>query len=166
MASPRFALAFGDLDHEFAQTRRMLERVPQEHLDFSPHPKSWPLKNLARHLCDFPEWALVTLQTTELNFDAPMPPKQLPADATGYVTLWDAGVAALNAYLPQVTDADLEVEWRAVAGGHAVIRGSRAEIVRGMVINHMIHHRAQLSIYYRLVGVALPGMYGPTADER
>lgn len=165
MASPLFATALGDLDHEFAQTRRMLERVPQDHLDFAPHAKSWPLKKLARHLCDFPEWALYTLQTTELNFDEPMPAKEIPSSSAEYLQLWDAGVAALQAYLPQVTDADLGVEWRALAGGHAVIKGTRAEIIRGMVINHMIHHRAQLSIYFRLVGVALPGMYGPTADD-
>ncbi len=166
MASTLFATALGDLDYEFAQTRRMLERVPQDHLDFTPHAKSWALNKVARHLCDFPEWALFTLQTTELNFDEPMPPKQIPTTAAEYLKLWDDAVAALKAYLPQVTDADLGVEWRATAGGQVVIKGTRAEIIRGMVINHMIHHRAQLTIYYRLVGVAVPGLYGPSADEQ
>jgi uncharacterized damage-inducible protein DinB len=166
MSSPLLQSALGDLTYEFQQTRRMLERVPQDHLDFSPHAKSWPLAKLARHLCDFPEWALVTLQTTGLNFDEPMPPKQIPTSAAEYVALWDAGVAALMAALPAVTDADLAVTWTATAGGHPVISGPRLQILRGMVINHMIHHRAQLSIYFRMVGVPLPGLYGPSADEQ
>lgn len=166
MASTLFATALGDLEYEFAQTRRMLERVPQDHLAFTPHAKSWALDKVARHLCDFPEWALYTLQSTELNFDEPMPRKAIPTDAADFVKLWDEGVAALKAHLPQVTDADLGVEWRALAGGQVVIKGTRAEIIRGMVINHMIHHRAQLTIYYRLVGVPVPGLYGPSADEQ
>jgi uncharacterized damage-inducible protein DinB len=166
MSSSLFQTALGDLEHEFQQTRRMLERVPQDQLDFAPHPKSWPLAKLARHLCDFPEWALFTLQSTGLNFDEPMPPKQIPTDAREFVALWDTQVAAFKAVLPTITDEDLHVEWKATAGGHVVIGGPRVTILRNMVVNHMIHHRAQLSIYYRLVGVPLPGLYGPSADDQ
>lgn len=165
MAATLLATALGDLEMELSQTRRMLERIPQEQLDFSPHPKSWPLKKIARHLCDFPEWALYTLQSTELNFDAPMPPRVIPEQAAEFLTLWDTAVSALNAQLPSVTDADLEVQWRALMGGQPVIQGTRAEIIRRMVISHMVHHRAQLALYFRMVGVPVPGMYGPSADE-
>lgn len=165
MAATLLATALGDLEMELSQTRRMLERIPQEQLDFSPHPKSWPLKKIARHLCDFPEWALYTLQSTELNFDAPMPPRVIPEQAGEFLTLWDSAVSALNAQLASVTDADLEVQWRALMGGRPVIQGTRAEIIRRMVISHMVHHRAQLALYFRLAGVPVPGMYGPSADE-
>src|SRR5262245_8640488 len=97
----------GDLDHEFANTRRILERLPEAQLDFTPHPKSWTLGQLARHLCDFPWWAVVTVDTTELNFDNPFPPKEIPTTAAAYLSLWDAEVAKCKARLATVTDAEL-----------------------------------------------------------
>lgn len=166
MSSSLLRTAFGDLAHEFAQTRRMLERLPDAQLAFTPHPKSWALGKLARHLCDFPGWGVVTLQTTELDFDAPRPAAEIPTTTAGFLALWDREMAALQGVLASVTDADLGVEWRAVAGGHVVMRGTRTAILRGMVMSHMIHHRAQLSIYYRLLDVPVPGLYGPSADEK
>ncbi len=158
--------ALMDLDHEFASTRRMLERLPDDRLDFTPHPKSWALGKLATHLLDPPLWAQVTCETTELNFDTPMPPKEVPTTASDFVRIWDERVADCKATLARMTDEALQVTWQATAGGHVVMSMPRIAVLRSMVINHMIHHRAQLSIYYRLLDVPMPGMYGPSADEK
>ncbi len=158
--------ALMDLDHEFASTRRMLERLPDHRLDFTPHPKSWELGKLATHLLDPPLWAQVTCETTELNFDTPMPPKEMPTKTADFVRIWDERVAACKATLAGMSDEALQVTWQATAGGHVVMSMPRIAVLRSMVINHMIHHRAQLSIYYRLLDVPMPGMYGPSADEQ
>jgi len=158
--------ALMDLDQEFASTRRMLERLPEDRLDFTPHPKSWTLGTLATHLLDPPLWAQITCASTELNFDAPMPPKATPTLAADFVRIWDERVAECKATLARMTDDDLQVTWQATAGGHVVMSMPRIAVLRSMVLNHMIHHRAQLSMYYRLLDVPLPGMYGPSADEK
>jgi uncharacterized damage-inducible protein DinB len=158
--------ALMDLDQEFASTRRMLERLPEDRLDFAPHPKSWALGKLATHLLDPPLWAQVTCETTELNFDTPMPPKEIPSKTADFVRLWDERVAACKATLARMTDDDLQVTWQATAGGRVVMSMPRIAVLRTMVVNHMIHHRAQISMYLRLVDVPLPGMYGPSADEK
>jgi uncharacterized damage-inducible protein DinB len=158
--------ALADLDHELASTRRMLERVPADQLEFTPHAKSWTLGKLVMHLLDFPAWGSVTLTTTELAFDAPQPALERPTDAAGFVALWDERVAAFKAQLATATDEGLQEMWQATHGGHVVLRMPRLAVIRGMIISHMIHHRAQLSIYYRLLDVPMPGLYGPSADER
>ncbi|MCE2900950.1 MAG: DinB family protein [Gemmatimonas sp.] len=155
-----------DLDHEMASTRLMLQRIPAAHLDFTPHAKSWTLRKLATHLLDFPLWGLVTLQTTTLDFAAPQPPKPSLETVEAFITLWDERVARFKAALDAASDADLTVNWTATVGEQVVMRMPRLAMLRGMVLNHMIHHRAQLSIYYRLLDVPLPGLYGPSADER
>lgn len=156
----------GDLDHEFANTRRILERLPEAQLDFTPHEKSFTLGKLARHLCDFPWWAIVTVDTTELNFDNPFPPQETPTTKAGFLALWDAEVAKCKARLDSVTDEELGVTWSAKAGGQVVMAMPRIAVLRGVVVNHMIHHRGQLTVYLRLLGVPVPGLYGPSADER
>lgn len=158
--------ALMDLEHEFASTRRMLERLPDDRLDFSPHPKSWALGKLATHLLDPPLWAQMTCTTTGLDFDAPMPPKAVPSTTGEFLRLWDERVAECRATLATMSEEALQVMWQATAGGHVVMRMPRIAVLRSMVLNHMIHHRAQLSIYYRLLDVPMPGLYGPSADER
>jgi CTP:molybdopterin cytidylyltransferase MocA/uncharacterized damage-inducible protein DinB len=158
-------MVLADLDAEFANTRRMLERIPADRLDFAPHEKSWSLGKLANHVCDFPLWGTITLTSTGLNFDEPMPPSPVPTQPEEFLARWDERVTAFTGLLAKATDDDLHVIWTATAGGHPVISMSRIAVLRGMVMNHMIHHRAQLSVYYRLTGVPVPGLYGPSADE-
>ncbi|MBL0941092.1 MAG: DinB family protein [Gemmatimonadaceae bacterium] len=164
--SPLVQTVLADLDHEFANTRTMLSRIPDSQLDFSPHPKSWPLGKLATHLLDFPFWGQTTIETTSLDFAAPAPAKHIPATTAEFLSTWDARVVAFKDVLAKVTDADLQIDWVGMAGSHEVLRMPRIAVLRSMVVNHMIHHRAQLSIYFRMLDVPLPGMYGPTADEK
>lgn len=154
-----------DLDHEFAGTRKMLERIPADHLDFTPHEKSWSIRKLATHLLDPPVWGTVTCTTTELALDQPFGEKPTLSTAAEFLAIWDERVAAFKQVLAGMTDESLQVTWKATVGGHAVMSMPRIAVLRGMVLNHMIHHRAQLTIYYRLLGIPLPGLYGPSADE-
>lgn len=159
--------ALADLEHEFANTRRMLELVPEAHLDFSPHAKSWKLGKLANHITDFPWWGSTTLQTTGIDFADPFPPPPpQPTTAAGFVKQFDERHAVFRAELAKATDEQMMETWTVKNAGAVIMAMPRVGILRGMVISHMIHHRAQLSIYFRMVGVPLPGLYGPSADEQ
>ncbi|MBU6367378.1 MAG: DinB family protein [Gemmatimonadetes bacterium] len=163
---PTLQLALGDLSHELANSRRMLERVPAEQLAWRPHAKSFTLGQLADHLCDMPMYGTITLTTATLDFAALPPRDPHPETVDGFLAKWDGRVAAYREALEAATDAQLQENWTATMGERVVMAMPRLAMLRGMVMNHMIHHRAQLSIYYRLLDVPLPGMYGPTADER
>ncbi len=159
-------MALADLEHEVANTRKMLERLPEGHLDFTPHTKSWPLGKLANHLCDFPWWGTVTLQTTEIDFSKPFPRADVPTTTAGFLALFDARMTEFRAALAQSTDAQMMETWTIRNGEQVLMAMPRVGMLRGMVISHMIHHRAQMTIYFRLLDVPLPGLYGPSADEQ
>jgi uncharacterized damage-inducible protein DinB len=158
--------ALADLEHEMALTRKMLERVPEAHLDFTPHEKSWPLQKLANHLTDFGMWGAVTITTSELDFAQPMPREDAPTTAAGFVAQFDARLADFKKALATVTDEQLGETWTLRMGAHVIMAEPKLSVLRTTVISHMIHHRAQLTIYYRLLGVPVPGLYGPSADEQ
>ncbi|WP_053333639.1 DinB family protein [Gemmatimonas phototrophica] len=155
-----------DLDQEFAGTRRMFERLPVDKLDFTPHAKSWPLGKLAIHLLDPGLWGTVTCTTTELAFDGPMPAKVDPKTIDDFLAIHDERVAQFKSVLATMSDADLQVTWQATMGGHPVMSMPRIAVLRSVVLNHMIHHRAQMTMYYRLLEVPVPGLFGPSADEQ
>ena len=159
-------VALADLEHEMANTRKMLARVPEAHLAFTPHEKSWTLGKLANHLTDFPLWGAVTITTSELDFAQPMPPHDVPTTAAGFVAVFDERLASFRTALSTVTDEQLMEIWTLRMGAHVIMAEPKLAVLRSTVISHMIHHRAQLSIYYRLVGVSVPGLYGPSADEQ
>ncbi len=158
--------ALADLAHEMTNTRRMLERVPEAKLDFSPHPKSWPLRKLANHLTDFPEWGSVILESAELDFATPFPPQVVPTTTAGFLQQFDERLIKLREALGKTTDEQLMETWTLRNGDTVLMAMPRVAMIRSMVISHMIHHRAQLSIYLRMLDVPMPGMYGPSADEQ
>ncbi|MBL0171673.1 MAG: DinB family protein [Gemmatimonadaceae bacterium] len=167
MSSSIAQSVLADLDHEIAQTRRMLERVPADHLDFTPHPKSWPLQKLANHLTDFPMWGVITLKQDVLDFAVPFPPgPPVPTTAAGFVAQFDERMAGFTAALAEATDAQMMETWTMKNGDEVLMAMPRIAVLRGMVVNHMIHHRAQLTIYYRLVGVPVPGSTAPARTKR
>jgi uncharacterized damage-inducible protein DinB len=139
--------ALADLDHEIANTRRVLERVPADHLDFTPHAKSWPLQKLANHLTDFGMWGEITLATDVLDFAAPMPPNPpAPTTAEGFLAQFDERIARFKALLDQATDAQLMATWTMKNGDAVIMAMPRIAVLRSFIINHMIHHRAQLDL--------------------
>lgn len=160
-------LAIGDLEHELAQTRRLLERVPEDRLDWAPHAKSRTLGQIATHLADLPGFALMMVEHE--GFDVVTGGgNRAPAPTTtkGLLDRFDANVAALRAAVERASDADLGATWELKRAGHVFYSAPRFAALRTMGISHIVHHRGQCSVYLRLLDVPVPGMYGPSADER
>ncbi len=158
-----------ELDQELAVTRKVLERVPDDRPDWKPYPKSFSIAHLTQLMVRLPGWTPMMLARTEFD----IAPKDGPSVA-GYTnektsTLlaeFDKNAAAARAAIAKATDEDLHVPWTLFAGGRKMMTQPRYHMLRYMVLNHLVHHRAQLSVYLRLLDVPLPQMYGPTADER
>ena len=157
-----------EFDQEMASTRKTLERCPDEKWNWKPHEKSGTLGWLAGHVGTVPEWISMTINTQELDY-APVggpafePPKI--SNCRELLAAFDKGSAEARAALAKVSDADIMKGWKLLAGGQEIFTMPRAACIRSMCLNHMIHHRAQLTVYFRLLGVAVPGLYGPSADE-
>jgi uncharacterized damage-inducible protein DinB len=158
-----------EFDMEMASTRKMLERVPVEKGDFKPHAKSGSLGWLATHVADLPQWVVETVHKDELDFAPPGVPRPAPSRLESRDQLlsgFDAKVKAARAAIAGVSDERLGGPWTLKAGGKTIFTMPRAAVLRNFVMNHMIHHRAQLGVYLRLNDVPVPGMYGPSADEK
>lgn len=160
-------LAIGDLEQELATTRRVLERVPDEHWDWKPHAKSFNLGHLATHLATLPHWSIAILSGDEFDI-ATAPPRDLsttPRDRAAVLALLDQNLAAMRAALEGLDDDALLKPWTLRRGEHVVFTLPRVAAFRTMIISHQIHHRGQMTVYLRLLDVAVPGVYGPSADE-
>ena len=156
--------AFGDLEQELATTRRVLERVPDEHWDWAPHEKSMTLGRLAGHLAELTFLAKSVVE--EDVFDVATHPRPAgPTSRDENLRLYDQGVAALVAAVNAAPAEAWGQTWTLQANGQVFISMPRAAALRLMGISHPIHHRGQLTVYLRLLGVPLPSVYGPTADE-
>ena len=158
-----------EFDQEMANTQRMLERVPQAKHDWKPHEKSMTLGRLASHLAEMPQWALQTCTTDELDFapkDGPRFEAANFATNAEVLTALDKNAAAAREAMAKTADADWMREWTLLAGGEVIFTMPKLAVYRSMVMNHVIHHRGQLSVYLRLLGTPVPGMYGPSADDQ
>jgi uncharacterized damage-inducible protein DinB len=159
-------LTLGDLDHELASTRRMLERVPLAQRDWQPHPKSMTLGDLAVHTAQLPLFGTLLLAHDRFDVAGPRPPKvDAPATSEALLAMYDHNVAALSQALDATDDAALTAGWAMVRGDTVLRSMPRAAALRSMVGNHLVHHRAQLGVYLRLLDVPVPAMYGRSADE-
>ncbi|HEV7668870.1 MAG TPA: DinB family protein [Thermoanaerobaculia bacterium] len=158
-----------ELDHEMATTRRVLERVPvAEKSDWQPHEKSMTLNRLANHVAELPGWLTMTLTSEALDLAPVDGPKHAsPTHATNEALLaaFDAHVAEGRAALVAASDEDLFVPWALQMGGQDLFKIPRVAVLRTWVFNHIIHHRGQLTVYLRELGVPVPSIYGPSADE-
>lgn len=157
-------------DTEMATTRKVLERVPDGdgRGEWKPHPKSFPMGHLAQLVSRMPGWATMMLTQTELDV-APDGGAAQPYTFETTETLlagFDQAAAEGRAAIAAATDEDFQVTWTMKAHGHVVGSGSRYIMLRTGMLNHLVHHRAQLGVYLRLVDLSVPPMYGPTADER
>ncbi|MEM1182910.1 MAG: DinB family protein [Acidobacteriota bacterium] len=157
-----------EYDHEMSNTRRYLANMPEGKNDWKPHAKSMSLQMLACHLAELPGWVASTLAETELDLAPPDgEPYQTEMLATREELLeaFDRDVAAGRKALEATEDAALMVEWTLLQGGHKIMSMPRVAVLRGFIMNHMIHHRGQLGVYFRLLDVPVPAVYGPSADE-
>ncbi|HEX8890381.1 MAG TPA: DinB family protein [Pyrinomonadaceae bacterium] len=157
-----------EFDREMANTRKTLERVPDDKLDWTPHEKSMTMRALASHLSNLARWPVFVIERDSLDV-SPVgedslrtPPVNSAQEA---VAEFDKNVAAARAAIAGASDEDLLKPWSLVAGGKNIFTMPRIATLRGMVMNHTIHHRAQLGVYLRLNDVPVPSIYGPSADE-
>jgi len=157
-----------EFDHEMKNTRKVLERVPEGKPDYRPHLKSMTMGRLAAHVAEIPHWAGVALTTESLDVNPPGEAPATPSVMTSREELlrrFDKIVAEARAAIAGASDAELAKPWTLLAGGRTVLTMPKAAVLRSFVLSHLIHHRAQLGVYLRLNDVAVPSIYGPSADE-
>lgn len=157
-----------EYDQEMANTRKLLECVPDGNMDWKPHEKSMSLGRLAGHVAELPSWAVNTIQMEVLDLTPAAGEGFKPLIATSsreLVTAFDRNVAEARTAISSASDEHLARIWKLIFKGQVVLSMPRSAVLRNMVLNHLIHHRAQLGVYLRLNNVAIPGMYGPSADE-
>lgn len=167
MGATRYFLP--EFDQEMAITRRVLERVPADKLDWKPHTKSMSLGQLASHVAQLPDWVSNIFTADEFDFRPPDGPAFKGADCKSsqeLLDLFDRSVATARKGIAGAREESLDTQWTLKAGPHTIFSGPRWSVYRGFGMNHMVHHRAQLSVYLRLLEVPVPGIYGPTADEQ
>jgi uncharacterized damage-inducible protein DinB len=158
----------GEFDQEMAKTRKALERVPEDKFEWAPHGKSMKLGRLAQHLAEMPVWIKETLERDSLDVAPEGKSFSPPAvrNREELLALFDKNVAAGRQALASITDdAHLMKTWRLEANGKVLFSMPRAQTLRAFVMNHIIHHRGQLTVYLRLNDVPVPALYGPSADE-
>lgn len=154
-----------ELQHELATTRKCLERLPEKDFDWKPHEKSMSLGQLAIHLAEMTGWVAETINKPEIDFatDYSKPPTiETTVDLVQYFD--QKAVIAIDA-LKAADNENLLQNWTLRSGDKIFLSLPRVQVLRGMVINHIVHHRGQLSVYMRLRDVAVPALYGPSADE-
>ncbi len=154
-----------EFDLEMASTRRMLEAFPEGKLDYQPHPKSQTLQQLVSHIVNIPAWIAVTMDTAELDFAGGDDWKTPQLSTTAEVLkAFDANIAAARAKLAASYNEAFAESWTMRAGEKVFFTQPKGGVLRGFVFSHLVHHRAQLGVYYRLLDIALSPVYGPTAD--
>jgi len=152
-----------ELEHEAKTTRRLLERVPDNQLGWRPHPRSRTLGELALHVAGTPG------AVAKLAVQSEVPPPDftdpVPKSASELIPALEESVATANQLLSKMDDATLNATWRVKRNGQEVMAIPRAALLRSIMLNHWYHHRGQLSVYLRELGVPIPSIYGPSADE-
>jgi len=156
-----------EYDHEVATTRRLLERVPEADLGWKPHEKSMTLGELAGHIANLPNWGVTTIGTQVFDLASLGENARLaaPGSVAELLRAFDSSTAAARTAIAGCGDAEMLAPWTLKKDGHEMFTLPRVAALRSFVMNHIIHHRGQLSVYLRLRNVPLPSIYGPTADE-
>jgi uncharacterized damage-inducible protein DinB len=156
-----------DFDMEMGMTRRTLERVPEDRGKYKPHEKSMAMGRLAMHVATLPRLGTTILTTPGMDLANPNQkwPDMTFVSREKLLAAFDENAAAARAALAAASDAELAANWKFSFGEQVISNGSRSLAFRHIFFNHLIHHRAQLGVYLRLNDVAVPGTYGPSADE-
>jgi len=153
-----------EFDEEMNNTRKLLDRVPDGKFDYRPHPKSMTLGQLASHVADMPSWVAFTLDREVFDMQPDFKP-WMAASRAELLDMFDKCVAEARKKIAGATDEQWAKIWTFKFAGQAIIANPRSAVIRATVMNHLIHHRAQLGVFLRLNDVEIPGMYGPSADE-
>jgi uncharacterized damage-inducible protein DinB len=153
-----------EMEQEAQTTRKMLERVPDDKYDWQPHKKSMTLQRLATHVAELPSWVSISLTTDELDFaNSPYQPVKINNNAD-LLTYFEKSLAEGKEELSHAHEAQLAELWTLRNGDEIYSSSTKAEVIR-MSYNQIVHHRAQLGVYLRLLDIPIPGSYGPSADE-
>jgi uncharacterized damage-inducible protein DinB len=158
-----------EFDHEMANTRKTLERIPEDKLGWKPHEKSMTFGRLAGHLAELPGWAVSALDTDQFDMAPPGQPPVQPANAASareVLEMFDKNVANARKAIAAYPDEHFVQSWSLLAGGKTLMTMPRIAVIRTWVLSHNIHHRAQLGVYLRLNDIPVPAVYGPSADDR
>ncbi len=157
-----------EFDQEMASARKTLERVPGDKFDWRPHEKSGTMLWLAGHLANIPTWATMTIGQDEVDLapggESPPQPEP-PANVEALLATFDKNVTAARAAIAGVSDEELMKTWTLLQNGKTMLTMPKVAVLRSFVMNHLIHHRAQLGMYLRLNDLPVPAIYGPSADE-
>ena len=154
-----------EMRQEAKTTRRLLERVPEESFGWRPHEKSMTLGRLAAHVAELPELIIPALKQSELDFASGQFKPFEPRSTAELLEKFDRNIEAAAGLLEKQPDERMGERWRLRSGDHALFEMPRVMVVRFVGLNHVVHHRGQLSVYLRLLDVPLPSIYGPSADE-
>lgn len=157
-----------EFKHEMRSTRLMIELVTDELASWRPHEKSYSAGELALHLSNLPRWAVISVTGTSFDLDPKEgggTPKRTWESTAKTLEIFDENVANARSLIEAASDEDLMVGWSLLNGGETIFTMPRVAVLRSFVMNHMIHHRGQLSVYMRMQDVRLPEIYGPTADS-
>jgi uncharacterized damage-inducible protein DinB len=153
-----------EFDHEASLTRKALERVPFDKADWKPHEKSYSLGELATHIAEIPGWMDITLNQDVFEMDGPYEPAK-PATVEELLEIFDRNTARAREVLASATGEQLMENWSMKQNGEVVFSMPKMAVLRGFILSHAIHHRAQLGVYLRLLDVPVPATYGGSADE-
>ncbi|MGI8783534.1 MAG: DinB family protein [Acidobacteriota bacterium] len=158
-----------EFDHEMANTRKSLERIPEDKFAWKPHEKSMTLGRLAQHLTEIPSWAVNSIKQDSLDIAPPGAPPYKPPTLNSrkeVLEVFDKSVAEARAAIASASDERFMTSWTLLMGGKTILTLPKVAVVRSFVMNHAIHHRAQLGVYLRLNDIPVPAIYGPSADEQ
>ncbi len=158
-----------EFKHEMSLTRKTLERVPESKFSWQPHPKSMSMARLAGHLAEIPHWGSMAINVDRFDLQPPgSPPYQpfVPKTRQEVLELFEKNTGEAAKAIGAASDEDLQKPWTLLFAEKEIFTQPRIGVVRSMVLNHIIHHRAQLGVYLRLNDVAVPSIYGPSADEQ
>lgn len=159
------ATILAELKDEAAKSRAVLERVPMDKPDWAPHPKSMPLLRLAGHVAELHGWISYIIDADELDFATFEYKPPMPKDTAELLALLDTNVAKSVASLERCSDEELERDWTLRAGPTVFFTRRKDLTVRDTTLSHVVHHRAQLGVYLRLLDLPVPPTFGPTADD-
>jgi uncharacterized damage-inducible protein DinB len=154
-----------EFDYEMATTRKMIERFPEDKVEWRPHETCMTLGRLAGHMSELAGWVVPTVNQDELVLDPSYEPNVMKSRAET-LKQFDENVKASRAAIAGASDETLMKPWSLVAGGKTVMTMPKVAVLRSFVMNHMIHHRGQLAAFYRIAGVQIPSIYGPSKDEK
>jgi uncharacterized damage-inducible protein DinB len=155
----------GEFDHEMGNTRKTLERVPTDKLAWQPHAKSMTLGRLASHIAEMPTWAVRTVRMPEYDFASGDRLRLDLGSTQEILEAFDKNAAEAREAVAAAGDEALREKWTLRRGDQVVFTLARIAVLRSMVLNHIIHHRGQLTVYLRLNDAPVPALYGPSADE-